>query len=426
VSSPRPVQPLRTIPATPDSAGKMTVLGLERVKARLGPRWDKVSLSVHRFFESALERQMRPGDTSYKIDELSYIVIFRDMAYAEAQIKCIAVAEDVCRRLFGEQTGDVSIRAIVGQLDNLVLSPDVELVPTVAETLERCGRATIVCEDGASARREDAARPTTQRRSSEHLVHLAFGPTFERPVPVPVDQISFLYRPVWDSFRQVVLMYLCQPVPPKGEAMLCMAPHHENDRLDLDLLSLNAATQQIGRLRGAGVRLLMACPIHFSTIARNQQWTEYLRRLQKVPAETSRDLAFLVLGIDGGVPNTRIAQEVPKLAQRCKAVFAAVDRRERQLKRFAGVGFQAVGLELERPKDSERSLIDHVNSFARETANLGLDSFILGANSTSTIVNAVGAGVRYLEGKSVWPAVAEPRHAFVHEMTDLYREIVAL
>jgi hypothetical protein len=55
-----------------------------------------------------------------------------------------------------------------------------------------------------------------------------------------------------------------------------------------------------------------------------------------------------------------------------------------------------------------------------------MESFILGTRTTSTVVNAVAAGVRYLEGKPVWPVVAEPRHAFVHEMSDIYRDVVAI
>ena len=43
---------------------------------------------------------MRPGDTFYKVDELAYVVLLRDLSLAAARIKCIAVAGDVCRRLF--------------------------------------------------------------------------------------------------------------------------------------------------------------------------------------------------------------------------------------------------------------------------------------------------------------------------------------
>jgi hypothetical protein len=405
------------------SAGKMTVVGLDLIKARLGERWEKVSASVHRYFETALERQMRPGDTFHRLDELSYIVIFRDLNATEAQVKCVAVGEELCRRFFGEEKGEVSIRAVVGEIENRFLIPDKVSPADIERSLEQTGAETIISEKGVRGTApQTAAAPVDGRQ-----LHLAFGPHFERSVPIPQAQIKFVYRPLWDSVRQVVLMYLCQPVPPRArEHTLCMAPTQEEDRLELDMMCLKESARRIGNLRRAGVRLLVACPIHFSTVARSTPWSDYSRLLHKIPAELVRDLAFVVLGIDKGIPNTRMAQEVPKLAAGAKAVFAAVDHNDRQLKRFAGAGFQALGIELERPEKSERALIDAINGFAREAAGMGMESLVLGAHSTSTVVNAVAAGVRYLEGRSVWPAVAEPRHAFVHEMGDIYRDIVAV
>jgi hypothetical protein len=405
------------------SAGKMTVIGLDLIKQRLAERWDKVSASVHRYFETALQRQMRPGDTFHKMDDLSFVVIFRDLSAAEAQVKCVAVGEEICRYFFGEDKGEISVRALVGEVEDRFLLPGGISAAAIDQSLEASGAETIINEHGVAPAPPQASSPEAAGRQ----LNLAFGPNFERPVPIPQSQIGFVYRPLWDAFRQVVLMYLCQPVPPRArDHTLCMAPNHEDDRLELDMMCLKEAANRIASLRRAGVRLLVACPIHFSTIARSPHWAEYSRLYHKVPAALARDLAFVVLGIDHGIPNTRLAQEVPKLSAGAKAVFAAVDHNDRQLGRFRSAGFQALGMELERPDKGERGLIDAINVFTREVGALGMESFVLGAQTTSTVVNAVAAGVRYLEGKSVWPAVAEPRHAFVHEMGDIYRDVVAL
>ena len=91
------------------SAGKMTVLGLDGIRAMAGERWAKTSLSVHRFFEAKLQREMRPGDLFYRLDELSYLVVFRQLSLAEAQIKCVAIADQVCRLLFGEDASRIVV-----------------------------------------------------------------------------------------------------------------------------------------------------------------------------------------------------------------------------------------------------------------------------------------------------------------------------
>jgi hypothetical protein len=222
-------------------------------------------------------------------------------------------------------------------------------------------------------------------------------------------------------------MYLCQPVPPRGQYHgLCAAPNHEEDRFALDFLLLKQAARRIGNLRQTGVRLRVACPIHFSTVARSRHWAEYVRMVEKMPPAVVRDLAFLVVGIDPGVPNARLSQELPKLAARSKCTFAAIDPRERAIARFARTGVQAIGLELPPPDGSDRKLIERVTHFALEAATHGLEAFVLGVRTTSTAVGALAAGIRYVEGKPIWPTVVEPRHGFVHAMEDLYRVAVAI
>jgi hypothetical protein len=406
------------------SAGKMTLLGLENIKLRLGERWEKVSGSVHRFYEAALEKRMGPGDAFYKVGEMSYVAVFPNLSAAEAQVKCVAVAEEVCRRMFGDDTGEVSVRSVVGEIDSKLVLEDVDIAATIQQCLELNGMETIVSEDGRTLPKPSIL-PDLPAKGEKQL-SVAFGPG-ARAVPLTEKELSFVYRPIWDAARQVVLMYLCQPVPPRGQYHgLCSAPNHDDDRFALDFLLLRQAARRIGNLRQAGVRLRVACPIHFSTIARSRQWTDYVRMLEKMPPAVVRDLAFLVLGIDRGVPNARLSQELPKLAARSKCTFVAIDAREPAIARFTRTGVQAVGLELLPPDGTDRNLIEQVTNFALEASAQGLEAFVLGVHTTSTAVGALAAGIRYVEGKPVWPAVVEPRHAFVHAMEDLYRDAVAI
>src|SRR4051812_17922301 len=142
------------------SAGKMTVLGLDCIRTLLGERWDKTSLSVHRFFESKLQREMRPGDLLYRLDELSYLVVFRRLSVAEAQAKCIAIADQVCRLLFGEDAETVRIRSVVGTVDNRLLLKDVDVERAVQTALEESGVALITAPDGMTASRTELEAAT--------------------------------------------------------------------------------------------------------------------------------------------------------------------------------------------------------------------------------------------------------------------------
>lgn len=417
------------------AAGKMTVLGLHGIRERMGTRWDKTSEKVHTFFMMLLQREMRPGDLVHKLGELSYLVVFRDLSAAEAQLKCLAITDIVSRRLFGEETGVVSIRSLVGAVDNQLLLQGPELFSAVQAALEANGMETITTSnDGEASHQTAVPKPELANAyvgPMPRRLEVAFGPEHDLLWPLFEDQLSFRYRPVWDTTRKAVLMYLCQPIPdPKTATIspssldldlgLCFAPEAKEAHC-LDLLVLEEVAKRLESLQERGLRILATCPIHFRTIAHTRSWAEYLRALQHLRNEVFRDIVFLVIGIDGGTPNVRLAQEIPKLSKRAKLVFVTVEYCEGLVPRFANTGIHAIGVELRRPIGSERQMLASVDALGRDAQLLGIQSFVLGAKTRSTVVSTIGSGVRYLEGPAVSHAVAEPRHAFAQGIVDLFR-----
>jgi hypothetical protein len=416
------------------AAGKLTVLGLDGIRIRLGDQWGKTSEKVHAFFVSLLQREMRPGDVFYKLDELSYLVVFRDLSATEAQVKCLSIADTVSRRLFGEETGTVSIRSVVGTFDNRLPIEDVDVRSALHATLEATGMETITTSDrGETSHRVVDPRPELPQKqisSGQRRLQVTFGPDHDGSQILPENQLSFEYRPVWDSTRKVVLMYLCQPTPAASATALAPSPSpayglcqalDNGESCILDLLVLEEVTKQVESVQKAGFRILAACPVHFTTLARSRSWAEYSCALQRIRADVFRDIAFLVVGIDSGTPNIRLVQEIPKISTRAKLVFVAIAYCEGIIQRFSNTRIHAIGVELRRSQGSERQALASVDALARDAHALGIDSFVLGAKSRSAILSAIGSGVRYLEGPSVSPPVAEPRHAFVREIADLYR-----
>jgi hypothetical protein len=421
---------LNGTPVSVASAGKVAVLGLEGIRFRLQDRWEVLSEKVHAYFNALLERELKPGDCFHKIDELSYLVLFRNLSVAEAQLKCVAIAESASRRLFGEDIGAVSIRVVVATIDNELLLQALDPIATVETILKNIGSETIVSSrnDHSPDRDADCGQHPKHLTAAAQPLKIEFGSDTRHTETLALDRITFQYRPVWDSIRKVVLTYLCQPMSPSETGVNTELPARgycvatESDQAFL--LDLHVLQEVVGRmevLRREGFRIVAACPVHFATIAHSRSWNEYLRLLDKAGGETVRDIAFLLIGIEAGVPNVRLVQEVPKLSLRSKLVFAAIDYQEGGVSRFERTGIHAIGIELRHIAGPERQLLATIDALAQESEHSGMASFVLGAKSKSTVISAIASGVRYLEGHIIAAPVVEPRHAFVRNIADLYR-----
>src|SRR5205085_6444116 len=125
---------------------------------------------------------------------------------------------------------------------------------------------------------------------------------------------------------------------------------------------------------------------------------------------------FVVTGVNESTPRTRLITELPKLNSRGKHLFAAVSYKEGVVARLADTGIHAVGIELPTSLSSEQQALSMITGLARDAHAIGVEPFVFGARSAKIVSGAIAAGIRYIEGEAIWPALAEPKHAFSYDL----------
>ena len=386
---------------TTASAGKLHLLDLAGLKNQMGERWARMAGPVEGFFEGAVRRNLGPGDTFSRHEELSYILIFRNLSPEEAQVKCRIIAEEVCERLFGDQVKKASFRMLV-----MPLPPDALAAGSAPgalnELLERKGKEMIF--QSSSGKEANAPAVTAAATPSDEA------------------EFHFLYRPIWDATKNVVVTYLCQgdddkyaPLVGTGRGQTPPQDHQAG----LDNRVLRECATRTGQLHRGGLRVLFGVSVALETLSHARLWMSYSKELQNIPPAVSRDFAFFVTGIDSGVPNIRLAQELPKLTRLSHQVFCVVEDRGYIGTRFSRTGAHALGIQLSHG-EGESVQMGRIVELARQAAEAGLAAFVLGVPSTAIMLHALGQGIRYLEGTVIRPAISDPRHAFAQSLEYVY------
>src|SRR3569832_1212153 len=214
----------------------------------------------------------------------------------------------------------VKMRSLVAKLTLADLPDDVVPGKALDALLEMRGKETVF----PSGRRE--WKPE-QNRVSLRLKSGAGAPACET---VAATEIDYLYRPVWETHKHVVVLYLCQPVP-KGRAWdneklasFCTA-ETEEDQATLDLMVLRKKETQTTNLHQRGARIMVAMPLAFTTLVRGRFWTQFGQTYRDIPPFVVCVLVVLVFGFVSGVFGVRLAQELPKLKATAHNVFCLED-----------------------------------------------------------------------------------------------------
>ena len=393
------------------AGAKIQVLDLQVIQQRLGGKWQKMSTLVHKYFEAAIRSELGPNDTFCHRGELEYLVAFHNTPLAEARLKCMAISQFACERLFGKDGEDLVVRALTAPLDSADLN-SINAQTQMNQNLEERGEEVLCTRSGEKTK-------IPPRR----IIGVSLGD--ERRHQICAENTPFVFRPFWDSEKQVLISYLAQPFPETCLPTVrfygpAVAVPVEPAQSELDVLCLKAAHQRIQAVRRAGRRLLIAAPLHFTTLSRRRYWHLYRESVLSIPADDLADFLFVLHGIDEGVPNVRLTQELPKLATFARRVFCVAQSANQIQRQFHNTSVQAVGL-VARSGEPERMLIARLQKLHAATRASGIESFLLGATKRSVVINAIGAGVRYIEGSGMRPPVAEPQFAVAHDLADYYR-----
>jgi hypothetical protein len=392
----------------------MTAIGLEPIKARLGAKWEKLAGLVHALFEGAIKASLKPEDAFLSLGELSFVVMYRGVSVAEAQLRCAELARNICGRLFGEEGSEISIRNVVGQIDSGLLINHQNLARALDEALESNGTETIISTERSKAASAHAGSPKLELRFTQQP---------RTYFPASLDELSFAYRPIWDCAFDMIMTYLCQPVPrgdvaPSPGAGFCTLAGSDEDRARLDCAVLSHCVKRIEKSRQDRSRVLLAVPLHFSTLARPRLWGHFNKIYHSITPDMLRHLVFAIFSLDDA-PNSRLVQELPKLSG-VRHVFCALERGHPVGQRFAGTVVHAIGMEMPELTKRETEMTGYAKSMAFDIRAQSFETFLLGVQTTSAVLAAMAAGIRYLEGPAIHPVIADPRCAVPHGLEDIY------
>lgn len=222
----------------------------------------------------------------------------------------------------------------------------------------------------------------------------------------------------------MILSYRYQPLPHtlrdfgRYEVSGCYCAGPE-EQAELDTLVVRASFAHLQRLRRQGLRLSISVPLHFETLCRPRAWQNYDSARRGIAPQFLRDITFIVYGIERGVPNPRLGLLLPKLSRSARHLMCIVREGETDVARFTNCGVHSVGTCVDGNKP-ESHWIGRMKALANSAREIGIETFVFGAKTTSLALNFTGAGIRYIEGTAIAPAVAHPRHAFTFEVEDLY------
>ncbi len=381
----------------PVTAGKLHLISFERIKERFGAAWPHMAPKAEGLMRRAIEKRLAPVDVYRKGDNLDFVILFPSLTAQEGRVKCAQLAEEIARALVGD------------------LGAELAQVDAGAAVVDSKALLSIIEQEG-------------------DLHEAIVGEVAKGPSATPyrylgalsaLEQVKFLFRPIWDVKRQAVFNFLCVPVmrTPGGRIVSGEASIEglgdRHTRLDYDLKLLKRVVDELTRMGSEDRRLLFTIPVHVDTVSSGAFRTEYLKLWRELPLSLQRLAIFDLVGGSDGFPQSRLIEILPSLKPLSRAVTLRMPIGSGQsFGRFAHVGLHA--LSTEAPPGREENALGDIEKFVIAAEKAHLLTYLHGIRTASLALAAVGAGFGFIDGPTIGTAEANPKDALRFSMEDLY------
>ncbi len=404
-------------------AGKVNLIGLERIKQRFGPEWERIADRAARIARNAIERHLAPGDIFTDVRGMTFVIVFATLDLDRAQLKCRLIAHEIAKALLGEDgAADLDVKTAVARVDGSI---GFSSVPSLEDLLAL----------PAFAAAEHAAEDGPKIDCDELIMVPVTPPAAELPKAAvrssdPLAGLQFAWRPSWWTAQNVISAYRCVGLLPTsdigevyGEADLAVEGDI-NARAKLDFAALAHVLAEIERISTEKFKVLVGVNVDFETLAptvRRRQFTKEI--IDHLNPESKGLFVINLVGIPRGAPASRLVEMIGPLRQHCRAITARLDIDVTDFSAFKGIGVASVGCDIANSAGTELQIMQRMSRFARAADKIGVAAHIDGVRTLSLLAAAVGAGFRYIDGDVVAKLVSRPRRVLNFHLVDAYRSL---
>lgn len=285
--------------------GHIQMVGLEKVRARLGDRWETAVERVHAAAEGIMRRRLAPADTFMYNQDGDILICFAELSDEDAWFKAKLIGREISEHLLGCEEAsafdglDMDFETLTEAAELHADSHDLEMPLAGLEEGVEVGALML--------QRLRKARRAMRERAWEYLEQL------ERrwrlvPRPITVSSGAPARFAIADVDRETGAIL---------ERLLPMVGDEAEMLVNVDLLALAAAAGFLGEeseLEGA----LLAVTVHAATALDGAAFNRYAAACAKLPAEIRGRLILVLDDLPGDLGASALGEALRRLSGFCR------------------------------------------------------------------------------------------------------------
>jgi len=399
------------------TSGKLQLIGLTKIKKRMGKQWAGLSKIVYETVESVIDQFLDQGDVFIRFQDDTYIMIFARSSLEESREKGDRIALEIQRRLFALDEAELRNIEIRQALREIRADVPGMGFNDFLDSLFPDGDGWDLGQGLKNPKQEQDENALPDDMNAVEVQATNYRPAMqtEEDQEALTIEMNCSYLPLWEVRRSALTTQLCLAHSPPAQDNLFQshkalyANRALHGKATLDKRILTAVTAELERMDAENRKFLLICPVQHETLYHMESYECFKQQLLKIPPEQRQFLILMVMNMeDSSLPKNAYWFATP-LRQFCRHVFAEIPlRRDINFNYLRSSGIDVVGVRLDG-LTPEHETINTLNAFCTKAKSLKIPkTFVLDVPTLSLATSAVCAGVDFLGG-AVLGATSNPR-----------------
>jgi hypothetical protein len=173
-------------------------------------------------------------------------------------------------------------------------------------------------------------------------------------------------------------------------------------------------------------RFLMVFQIGYGTLNSHTARVEFTSACRALPSDFRPYLAFQLIDVPRGVPNSRLSDLVTAIRPYAKALMLEVPDFCDTYDDYTGIGLQMIGMNVARSKLDRKEQAEGLSNLAAFATRLSLSTFLAGVSDGATLLRARQAKIRFMTGPAVAPSLLAPNPVRRWQWSDVMQSVARL
>jgi hypothetical protein len=333
--------------------GKVNVISLEAIEARLGARWELRRDQVYDFATRVLARGVGDSGFFVRVSPTDFFIVHPDLGRVAGQAACLRYLREVLNHFLGDaamaSAGVLQVTKIAkGRLEARQMDQRAEVhaesdLEIEAAPAPRAAVAPSIAEDAAPA--AVAATPDKESAGDRLDRWTPFVAADGRQLRVtaslePVYELKGFTRIGFRMIRRVIVIGTGEELSQQQVAMLSTA-----DLLRVDLATIVRGIDRLAAETSGERQLSLIVPLSFTSLSSQKGRTEFAKQLKEAGGLVKLGVICEICDIDGVPPSALLA--ATSLVRPFTLLLAGrvLNTAPAAIVRLEGSGLQAVSFE---------------------------------------------------------------------------------